>query len=541
MQERRRTIAGRYLLGGSLGVGGHARVWRCTDLRLRVDRAIKLIEADNTSASARERLKAEAEAMAALRNPHILQVFDVGTENNVHFVVMDLAEGGSIADRLADKGRIAPRQAAEWTRQLLEALDAAHAHRIVHRDVKPQNVLLDSDGTAKLADFGIALVDWNADRQTRTGSALGSFAFMAPEQRIDARSVGPTADIYAAGATLYNLVTASTPVDLFAAPPTSPRWSGIPSELAAIIRRATALEPEHRFQTAQAMRAAIEEVLPLLSDRPLHLTAVAVERMFPFASTMASPTPVMPYRSGPVTHHAATLGDLPPLPSLPTTPPAPPSPPAAPAEPPAPAWQWGLAGLVVVTAALLTLWWVTPGAPLPATPPPVAPAPAEAPAEAPVAAVVEPVPEPIVEAPAPPPTPVSPPPAVAPAAARVAAPTPAATADPCGDAPPGDLSESVRGAWIGTVNAVPTTLVLGGNNRAIKGVVCVGRRGGQPRPLTGTLDARGVVLDLIEAEDPNDRGATLRYQLSVQPGRLDGNAERVDGITKISTVFRRPP
>lgn len=535
MQERRRTIAGRYLLGGSLGVGGHARVWRCTDLRLRVDRAIKLIEADNSSASARERLKAEAEAMAALRNPHILQVFDVGTENDVHFVVMDLAEGGSIADRLADKGRIPPRQAAEWTRQLLEALDAAHAHRIVHRDVKPQNVLLDHDGTAKLADFGIALVDWNADRQTRTGSALGSFAFMAPEQRIDARSVGPTADIYAAGATLYNLVTASTPVDLFAAPPTSPRWSGIPSELAAIIRRATALEPEHRYPSAQAMRAAIEEVLPVLSDRPLHLTAVAVERMFPFASTMASPTPVMPYRSGPITHRETLLGDLPPLPSLPTTPPAP----APPTETPPPAWQWGLAGVAVVAAALLTLWWVAPGAPPPAAAPSVA-------SDAPEAAV-EPVTDEVVEAPAAPapaapaPPPSAPPPVVAPAAARVAAPPPAAAADPCGEAPPGDLSEALRGAWSGSMGALKTTLVLGGNNRAIEGVVCVGGRRARPRPLTGTLDARGVVLDLIEVEDPNDPGATLRYRLSVQPGRLDGTAERVDGKTKQPAFFRRPP
>jgi hypothetical protein len=99
----------------------------------------------------------------------------------------------------------------------------------------------------------------------------------------------------------------------------------------------------------------------------------------------------------------------------------------------------------------------------------------------------------------------------------------------------------VRGAWIGTANAVPATLVLGGNNRAIEGVVCVGGSRAQPRPLTGTLDARGGVLDLKEAEDPNDPGATLRYQLRVQPGRLDGTADRVDGKSKIPTFFKRPP
>lgn len=254
------VIADRYECRKLLGQGATARVYRAWDRVLCVERAIKVLHAPKRARDPlRQRLQTEARLMARLAHPNVLQVFDVGTdgEGELDYVVMALAEE-SLQRRLDRLGPLPVDVAGGWVLEVLSALEAAHDAGIIHRDVKPQNILLDNE-QALLADFGIARsLDF---RQTRTNVALGSLSFMAPEQRIDAHRVGPAADLYAAGATLYALITGANPIDLFVAPPNSPRWAMLPAPLAAVLQRATAHLPEDRFVNAAEMAAAIAGAL----------------------------------------------------------------------------------------------------------------------------------------------------------------------------------------------------------------------------------------------------------------------------------------
>ncbi|MEL6342806.1 MAG: serine/threonine-protein kinase [Myxococcota bacterium] len=260
------TVGERYELGELLGEGATSKVYRARDLSLDVARAVKVLTAvpEPTRSRLRTRLQAEARVMAGLDHPNVLQIFDIGSEGDMDWVVMELAEGGSLQDRLDQIGPLPAEVGCSYLLQVLSALGAAHEAGVVHRDVKPQNILLNRAGTAMLGDFGIALLN-GVERQTRTGAAMGSLPYMAPEQRLDARRVGPSADIYAAGATLYHLLTANNPVDLYASPPHSPRWDGLAPNIRAIIQRATRYEQSRRYPHVQAM--ARELVLAL---RELH-------------------------------------------------------------------------------------------------------------------------------------------------------------------------------------------------------------------------------------------------------------------------------
>ncbi|MEL6345790.1 MAG: protein kinase [Myxococcota bacterium] len=264
-----RLIADRYRLLDLLGRGGTAVVYRGYDTLLGVERAIKVLQVPFKARERfRQRMRNEARAMARLTNPHLLQVYDIGTDGAHDYIVMALAEGGSLGDHLLQNGALAPWMAVGFTLQLLYALDTAHHAGIVHRDIKPGNLLLNGDGAVMLADFGIALIrDADFHRNTAHGSFLGSMAFMAPEQRLDASSVQPSADIYAVGSTLYALVTASSSIDLFTAGAKSPRWSGVEPRLAAIIRDAVQQNPQARFSSARQMAGVLAELLPTLPGR----------------------------------------------------------------------------------------------------------------------------------------------------------------------------------------------------------------------------------------------------------------------------------
>ena len=239
-------------------------MYRATDLQLGVDRAIKLIGGGvkRERSSLRRRLKDEARVMARLAHRHVLEVYDVGEDGDVDFVVMRLAGGGSLADELRAKGQLSRGRVIRVGMQMLAALEAAHAQGIVHRDVKPQNLLLDDDGTVLLADFGIALIDLpGVFRGTRTGAAMGSLAFMAPEQRVDASRVTAAADIYSVGATLYTLATGRSPMDLFVAGGDSERWWVVAPGLRTVLFRATRYAPEDRYLSATEMAAALTSLL----------------------------------------------------------------------------------------------------------------------------------------------------------------------------------------------------------------------------------------------------------------------------------------
>ncbi|MDP2309005.1 MAG: protein kinase [Pseudomonadota bacterium] len=263
-------LAGRYLLGDVLGTGGTSTVYRAMDATLGVERAVKVLRGEGEGIDAqRARLRAEARAMARVTHPNILRVYDVGTDEGHDFFVMELADGGTLQDRVDAEGPLCPLVVCRYALQVLGALAAAHDAGVIHRDVKPQNVLLDRDGVALLADFGIALLaDGRESRHTRVGVAMGSMTYMPPEQRIDARTVGVGADVYATGATLYSVLTGATPVDLFLASAASARWDDVPAALRPILQRATRLAPSERYTTARDMAAAVLAVMPRLTPLP---------------------------------------------------------------------------------------------------------------------------------------------------------------------------------------------------------------------------------------------------------------------------------
>ena len=267
------TLAdGRYTLGEVLGTGACATVYAASDQLLGVDRAVKVIGA---TASPRheqlaERLVLEARAMARLSHPNILRVYDIGEDEGLHYVVMDRADNGSLAQLVDRVGALPPEVALRYTIQVLSALAAAHAQGVIHRDVKPQNILLSKSFAALLADFGIAmLTNEEALRSTRTNVGMGSFAYMAPEQRFDARHVAPSADLYSVASTLYFLLTGASPIDLFAVTDRkSDRWRSVSEELVDILQHALRYDPTERYQDARTMAADLRAALDRVGRSP---------------------------------------------------------------------------------------------------------------------------------------------------------------------------------------------------------------------------------------------------------------------------------
>lgn len=267
--ERRMTLGGaprsladgRYELFESIGSGGMATVYRAHDNRLGVDRAIKVLLPSYASKErVRARFEAEARTMAVLDHPNIVRVYDVGATTETAWIVMELVEGASLLDRIGEFG-MSSEDCLNISAKVLSAITVAHAHGIVHRDIKPHNVLMSTEGTVRITDFGIARsAGPSEDSFTKTGTVMGTWAFMAPEQRVNAKGVDHTADIYGAGATMFAMVTGQTPMDLFAADLDPQMLSSVPEDVLPIIRRATRYNREERYPDAQAMLDAIEAV-----------------------------------------------------------------------------------------------------------------------------------------------------------------------------------------------------------------------------------------------------------------------------------------
>jgi serine/threonine protein kinase len=254
-------LAGRYALGEAIGQG-RSTVYRGEDLRLRRHVAVKQIRLDMSPepGDTRARAMREAQAAARLSNPRAVTVFDVVEEGGSIWLVMELVDVPSLAELVANQGRLGHRRAATIGIDVLDALRAAHAVGVVHRDVKPANVLVEAGDRAKLTDFGVARVRDDA-KLTATGHIIGSPAYMAPEQ---ARGdpVGPPADLWALGATLYFAVEGVSPF-----PGTSPiavatavvhgqrRQPSRPGPLTDIIDRLLSKEPGQRPRAGQVRRA----------------------------------------------------------------------------------------------------------------------------------------------------------------------------------------------------------------------------------------------------------------------------------------------
>ncbi|REE96289.1 serine/threonine-protein kinase [Thermomonospora umbrina] len=256
------VLAGRYELATPLGRGGMGQVWEGTDRKLGRRVAIKLVTNEQIAARSDpselvRRFAREASVTAGLQHPGIPAVHDAGTYDGGLFLVMELIEGYTLADLIAEQGPLPVGWAAAMAAQMAAVLAVAHERGLVHRDVKPQNVMLTRDGTVKVLDFGVATVldTTGAQRITRTGEPVGTPAYMAPEQLRGERAT-PRTDLYALGCVLYELLAGepvfegATPHVLsyrhMEEPPAPLQRPDVPLELHWLIRQLLAKHPEQR-------------------------------------------------------------------------------------------------------------------------------------------------------------------------------------------------------------------------------------------------------------------------------------------------------
>src|SRR4051794_31879838 len=267
-------FADRYRLDRRLGVGGMATVQLAFDTRLERNVAVKLLaEHLAEDPSFVSRFRREALAAAKLVHPNIVQVFDFGTDETSQrqFIVMEFVDGQSCAELLRDRGPMTPRQAVDILTQACRGLDYAHRNGVVHRDVKPGNLMVNTDGVVKLADFGIAKAAEQSDI-TKVGSVLGTAAYLSPEQA-RGEPAGPPSDLYALGVVSYQLMAGKLPYEAASLtdlarlqesgppPPLSEINRDVPPALANAVARALSRDPARRYQDASAMEDALHDGL----------------------------------------------------------------------------------------------------------------------------------------------------------------------------------------------------------------------------------------------------------------------------------------
>lgn len=205
-----KTLAERYELLEKIAEGGMARVYRGRDLLLKRTIAIKILKDQMTGDAAFiRRFEREAQSAAALSHPHIVNIYDVGEEEGIHFMVMEYVDGKNLKEYIREKGKLAAPEAIKITRQIAEALEQAHQAGVIHRDIKPQNILFSRDGKVKVADFGIAIA---GDGVTVTvgNTIIGSVQYISPEQA-RGEVAGAPSDLYSLGIVLYEMVTGKVP------------------------------------------------------------------------------------------------------------------------------------------------------------------------------------------------------------------------------------------------------------------------------------------------------------------------------------------
>ncbi|MBN6053616.1 protein kinase [Nonomuraea sp. RK-328] len=286
------TLAGRYRLDTRIGAGGMGEVWRGEDIVLARTVAVKVLlpgRMDDPGFVAR--FQGEARAMATINHSGVVDVYDYGVSGDTVYLVMKFVDGEPLDRLLARLGRIPPQAAMELIAQAAAALQAVHGQGIVHRDVKPGNLLVQRDGTLVLTDFGIARSDL-ANRLTDAGMVLGTAAYCAPEQA-EGAPVTPAVDIYALGVVAYECLAGQRPFDgdsavtialkhIREAPPPLP--ADIPPAVRALVECALSKDPARRFPTAKAMSETARQIAngqtPALPAPAPHVTG----------ATMAAPT-----------------------------------------------------------------------------------------------------------------------------------------------------------------------------------------------------------------------------------------------------------
>ncbi len=271
-----RLVGGRYRLRHEIARGGMAEVWEAEDSVLGRAVAVKLLLPELAAdPSFLERFRREAIAAARLAHPNVVGIFDTGIDDGLAYIVMELVDGRTLRETLMERGALPPAEAVDVAAQVAGALEYAHKAGIVHRDVKPANILLCGDGRVKVADFGIAKAaateGVRADDLTSTGAVVGTAKYLSPEQ-VDGRPVDGRSDVYALGVVLYEMLCGRPPfvgdtdmaigIQHLDRKPLSPRQvkAGIPKPLEAIVLRAMAKAPDHRYASAAAMQSALLSV-----------------------------------------------------------------------------------------------------------------------------------------------------------------------------------------------------------------------------------------------------------------------------------------
>ncbi|MET9298267.1 serine/threonine-protein kinase [Micromonospora aurantiaca] len=293
------TIGGRYSLRSPVGNGGMGTVWRATDTLLRRDVAVKEVVlppglAPSDRDALYERTLREARAAAAIQHPAVVQVYDVVTEGGRPWIVMELLDARSLADMVIEDGPVPPRAVAKIGIALLGALEVAHAIGVLHRDVKPANVLICTDGRCVLTDFGVARMPTDV-QLTTPGMVLGSPHFISPERAMG-QEFGPPSDLFSLGVTLYTAVEGRPPFDkgdpietmhaVVEDPPATPQRSG---PLTGVLMGLLEKDPARRMDVHRA-RANLRELLA----GPLTSTATAVNSVTDPYAVVPVPRPTTP-------------------------------------------------------------------------------------------------------------------------------------------------------------------------------------------------------------------------------------------------------
>lgn len=260
-------LAGRYLVGPELGRGGFSVVYQARDQSLNIDVAIKLLVPPPAAAAvARERMRREVQAVRGLSHANIVQVYDFVDDGPWSFIVMELVAGPDLAERVRQRGPLSADETVRLGREVALGLAVAHRKGVIHRDVKPQNILLDPQGQARLTDFGSAKLD-GVTGVTRTGGLVGTVDYLAPELIAGRRGDG-RADLYALGLTLHFALTGRLPDRVSGHAPVAANTDGhrpsriagaarIPVWLDDLVAQATMAAPERRFPSAPAMEEAL--------------------------------------------------------------------------------------------------------------------------------------------------------------------------------------------------------------------------------------------------------------------------------------------